>query len=462
MFLESLYDSDEAMTRGKAFTELMRIGATIQGGVPPALFYYHHCGFKDEWEKDMSGDSPKSLSQMFEESLEQWGVLDKPKVGVTPKVMIQAGTNILRRTRGGQRNLLNSLWPKLDLIVTVDFRMNTAGMFSDIFLPIAVEGERVELHAANSHAFDRMFSDKAFEPVHGVLSEFELFNRLSKEIAKVAGEKGVTEFVGFDGNVRTYEHLAKQITHLDSGGEEYALDEVIRDSVLTGNLSPRTNLETLREKGLVSPVKLPQAMSLIGGGSISLTEPFVAYKIHTEENVPYETLTGRAQFYMDHPWFIDANEELPCHKEPPDIGGNFEFQITGGHPRWSIHATNTTNATMLETTRGCPVVHINDKDALELGIEDANNVRVFNDFGELELMARVTSAVRPKQLIIYASFEPHLFTNWKDATFIEPGIVKWLHLIQGYGHLVYTPMQWQPTQSDRLFRVGVEKVVKSS
>ena len=37
-------------------------------------------------------------------------------------------------------------------------------------------------------------------------------------------------------------------------------------------------------------------------------------------------------------------------------------------------------------------------------------------------------------------------------------MVKWLHFTGGYGHLGYSTAQWQPAQSDRLFRVEAEKV----
>ena len=32
---------------------------------------------------------------------------------------------------------------------------------------------------------------------------------------------------------------------------------------------------------------------------------------HTEDKIPYDTLVRRAQFYIDHEWFLEAGEELP-------------------------------------------------------------------------------------------------------------------------------------------------------
>src|SRR4030067_1164307 len=73
----------------------------------------------------------------------------------------------------------------------------------------------------------------------------------------------------------------------------------------------------------------------------------------------YDTLVRRAQFYIDHEWFLEAGEALPTHKEPPPHGGrNRRFQMTSGHNRWSIHSMNMTNNVILNTHRGGPFVFI--------------------------------------------------------------------------------------------------------
>ena len=138
------------------------------------------------------------------------------------------------------------------------------------------------------------------------------------------------------------------------------------------------------------------------------------------------------------------------------MGGAHPLQRTGGQPRWSIPATTPTNRHLLGTTRGGPTVHINPGDAATRRIADGDRVRVFNDLGSCDPQARVSPAVRPGQVILYASWEPYLYPEWRDVTWVEPGMVKWLHFAGGYGHLTYLPNQWQPTQSDRLFRVDVE------
>ncbi len=456
--LQVLQDANEATSPGKAYVELMRMGASLTNVVPPALYFYHHGGFKEDWDKKAYGDSPKTLGEIINEAEANgwWEGLVRPANHGKTKVMLVAGTNILRRTRGGQRNLLESLYKDLDLAVTVDFRMNTTGMYSDIILPISCEGERIEMHAANSHSFERSFSDKAFDAPNGVPSEWEVFDSLAKAVARRAKERNLDSFTTTAGVIKPYADIQKALTSLEERSDEAALDEILRDSALTGNIESGTSLYDLRQKGFVKPVKLPDALEFIASNTLKPDEPFVAYENHLTKGVIFETLTGRAQFYIDHEWFIDSGENLPCYKPTPKMAGDYPFRVTGGHPRWSIHATNTTSEILLETTRGKPVAHLNPTDADELGILDGAKAVIFNDYGELQIEVKLSPSVRPKQVIVYASWEPQLFENWKDMTFVEPGPVKWLHFVTGYGHLVYTPMQWQPAQSDRVYEVGIK------
>ena len=41
--------------------------------------------------------------------------------------------------------------------------------------------------------------------------------------------------------------------------------------------------------------------------------------VKSVKKLPYETFTGRQQFYIDHEWFIEFGETLPTFKEPLKI-----------------------------------------------------------------------------------------------------------------------------------------------
>jgi dimethylsulfide dehydrogenase subunit alpha/complex iron-sulfur molybdoenzyme family reductase subunit alpha len=118
---------------------------------------------------------------------------------------------------------------------------------------------------------------------------------------------------------------------------------------------------------------------------------------------------------------------------------------------------NMTNRVILETHRGHPFMFMNSDDARALGIENDEEVRVHNDVSSMTIAVKISPAVRPGQVIIYNGWEPYQFRKWKGAENVEPGMVKWLHLAGGYGHLQYRTIHWQPVPIDRAIHVDVQK-----
>ena len=57
----------------------------------------------------------------------------------------------------------------------------------------------------------------------------------------------------------------------------------------------------------------------------------------TRGKKPYDTLTGRQQFYFDHDWFLQEGEALPEHREPLAIDG-YGLRLTMGHARHGVHS----------------------------------------------------------------------------------------------------------------------------
>jgi nitrate reductase alpha subunit len=236
------------------------------------------------------------------------------------------------------------------------------------------------------------------------------------------------------------------------------VEEWVQDTALAGALPKGTTLNTLREKGVMrftgngrSPMMLNQA------SDIKEDETFCPLRWHVEQKLPYPTLTQRAQFYIDHDWFLEAGEQLPMHKENPKMGGDYPFVLTSGHNRWSIHAANIINRIMQETNQGRPFMFMNVDDAATRGIRDGDEVRAYNDMGDFRIWAKLSPAVRPGQVIVYNGFEPFQFKNWKDPANVEPGMVKWLHLAGGYGHFRFRPLLWQPVPIDRAVRLEIER-----
>jgi len=465
--IRSLQAQDPSLSRELAVTELATLVAET-GPAPPAFYWYHHCGYRDVWNRSEWNDPSmrRSFDEYFQEAIEKgwWRGHERPDAGTEPRVYIECGGNSLRRVRGGQNMLLRNLWPKLKLVVFIDWRMNTTGMYADIVLPAATHAEKMNFHFSTAHMNQMVFCDKSVEAAGEAKTEPEIFRLLSKKVAERAISRGFLQYEDARGLVRRLDDLYERYTlngHFDR--DEKIITEWVEDGVTAEILPEQTSLDTFRRKGFVrfqdwghSPMAVNQ------GSEFPRDETHSPLRHHVEKKLPYPTLTRRAQFYIDHDWFLEAGEELPVHKDVPKMGGDYPLMLTSGHPRWSIHSANVMNELIQPTHQGRPFAFVNPEDAAERGIYEGDLVRAYNDMGEFRLWAKISPAVRPGQLIVYNGFEPLTFPGWKDPSNAEPGMVKWLHLAGGYGHLRFRPMYWQPCQVDRCVRLELERVTDGS
>jgi DMSO reductase family type II enzyme molybdopterin subunit len=446
----------------EAAGELGGMGNTI----PPAFLWYHQFGYKERWNNP--GNNDPTMKRSFDEFLRE--AVDKgwwdPSYAkayeeVEPRVLFESGGNMLRRQRGGQKLLLQHLWPKLKMIVSCDYRMTTTGLYSDYVLPAAQHYEKLGNSMPSVHHLNFVLCDRAVPPAGDSLPDVEIGIRLVEKIELRAKERGIKEFKDRKGNVRSLENLVDVATlHGAVRDEEKRFDEAVRDNAIYGVLPKGTTLDTLREKGQVRFSN----WGMVGHGvsqasTLRPDEIHTPLRWHTEDKVPYDTLVRRAQFYIDHEWFLEAGEELPTHKEPPAHGGaKRRFVMTSGHNRWSVHSMNMTNNVILNTHRGEPFVFINDREASELGIANGEQVKLVSDDGDCLIAAKITPSCRPGQVILYNGFEPYMHENWYSQADLEAGHVKHLGLVSNYGHLKYRLFSWQPIPADRAVRVDIQRI----
>jgi DMSO reductase family type II enzyme molybdopterin subunit len=466
-------DRDPTMTEEMVAIELEREEAKVgriskypMSGLmtPPVFFWYWHCGYKDVWNRPEWNDP--TMARPFDEYLREavekwWGDVARPAENQTPRVLLEVAGSCLRRTRGGLKQLLNELWPRLKTIVTVEIRMSTTAHFSDIVLPAAAFYEKVDFRFPTWHVGFLTFTDKAVEPPGESKPEWEIFARLAGRIEERARERGLVEYQDARGQTFRLDDLYRIFTmdgRIKEKDEEKLAADMVADTVRAGALPEGTDLKKVREKGVIRFTGLGiDANGLNMATTIRPNETVSPLRWHRERKMPYPTLTRRIQFYIDHEWFLEAGEELPMHKPNPKIGGDYPLGLVSAHQRSSIHSIWTVQKLMLYTHRGGPSLFINPKDAEARGVADGDEVRVYNDFESFHVPCAISAAVQPGEVIIYAAFEPYQFRNWKSYDAAVPGMVKWLHLAAGYGHLNYTRWNWQPMQVDRATAVEVEK-----
>jgi nitrate reductase alpha subunit len=84
---------------------------------------------------------------------------------------------------------------KLDLLVTIDFRMNTTGLFSDIVLPTATWYEKNDMNTTDMHPFIHPLT-AAVDPVWESRSDWDIFKSIARKFSELAaGELGVEQDV---------------------------------------------------------------------------------------------------------------------------------------------------------------------------------------------------------------------------------------------------------------------------
>ncbi len=76
---------------------------------------------------------------------------------------------------------------KLDLLVTIDFRMSTTCVYSDIVLPTATWYEKNDLNTSDMHPFIHPLT-AAVDPVWGAKSDWEIYKGFAKKFSEISSE----------------------------------------------------------------------------------------------------------------------------------------------------------------------------------------------------------------------------------------------------------------------------------
>jgi len=444
---------------------------------------------------------------------------------------------------------------KLDLLVTLDFRMSTTCLYSDIVLPTASWYEKNDLNTSDMHPFIHPLS-AAVDPVWQARSDWEIYKGFAEAFSDVCvGHLGVEKEVvltplmhdtpgelaqPFDvrdwkkgecelipGKTapqvtvveRDYPNVYKRFTALGplmkrvgNGGKGIAwktateveqLGELngvtLEEGVTKGmprivsdidacevilHLAPETNghvavkawealtkatgrehkhLALYREDEKIryrdiqaQPRKI--ISSPTWSGIESETVSYNAGYTNVHELIPWRTLTGRQQFYQDHPWMIAFGEGFSTYRPPVDLKATAGINGVkpNGHPelvlnfitphqKWGIHSTYSDNLLMLTLNRGGPVVWISEDDASQAGIEDNDWIEVFNVNGAIAARAVVSQRVKPGMVLMYHAQEKIINTPGSEITGIRGGIhnsvtrivLKPTHMIGGYAQLSY-------------------------
>jgi DMSO reductase family type II enzyme molybdopterin subunit len=424
----------ERKSRTDVLGDLTRKGEEQICATSVSQLGYHHQGTKQRLNREVAGLFPRPLDDYVREA-EGKGWQPRLPRGGPARIYITGGSNLLRRSNQTQA-MLDNFWPQLELVVGIDQRMNFTLMHADYILPAAGWYEKPGIKYTLAYVPYLHYCDAAVAPLGESKDEWEIFWLLTRKIEELARSRGTPVFDGCGKGPVDWKQLHQQYSCQEAYGPKDA--EKVTQSIIDASPSAagmqisdlkRTGVAKFKNAGLdITPTHFYNP-DWQGEGVLSPFAHMTKYKWR------WPTYTGRQQFYLDHPWFLDAREALPTHKESPKAGGDYPFQLISGHSRWSIHSTWRDTPLLLRLQRGEPAIYVNVKEAESLGLEDGGWAELSNDLGRMRMRVKYSNMVRPGVAYYFHAWDPSQFPDHVSYKWLIPGIMKPLHWVGGQGHL---------------------------
>lgn len=367
-----------------------------------------------------------------------------PRNGRDPKIFICYRGNFLNQAKG-QKYVLRNLWPKLDLIVTANIRMDTQALYSDIVLPSAHWYEKLDLNVTEEHTFINM-TEPAIPPMFESKTDWQIFRALAQKVQEAAIAKGLDKF--YDEQFKWNRDLGTLVNQFTDGGK-FDADEAAAQFIL--DTAPQTKgitIDNLRER--------PQRYKSNWTSPMKEGTPYTPFQFFAVNKRPWPTLTGRQQFYIDHDVFFDMGVELPVYKAPVDAD-QYPLRFNTPHSRYGIHSTFKDNTLMLRLQRGGPMVEIAVADAEARGIKDNDWVELFNDHGRVIVRAKIKHGEQAGHVSMYHTPELYMDMIEGGSQSVCPIRLTPTHLVGDYGHLLYRPNYYGPGGHQRDVRVEMRR-----
>ncbi|KRK49186.1 nitrate reductase, alpha subunit [Secundilactobacillus kimchicus JCM 15530] len=205
------------------------------------------------------------------------------------------------------------------------------------------------------------------------------------------------------------------------------------------------------------------------------------FTVNIERKVPFRTLTGRQQFYLDHEIFQEYGETLANYKPtlPPQVMGPADVAITPDsneltlrymtpHGKWNIHTMYYDNLEMLTLFRGGPNVWLSPVDADKAGIKDNDWLEIYNRNGVVTARAVVSHRMPEGSMYMYHAQDMQIQEPLSTITGNRGGShnaptqihVKPTQMVGGYGQLSYAFNYYGPIGNQRDLYVNVRKLKK--
>lgn len=416
-------------------------GPAKQRSCQTTIWTYIHAEVNDEMA-NVGIDTDKYLKH----AIDTRQMPNYPRDGRDPKVFIVYRGNWLNQAKG-QKYVLRNLWPKLDLIVDINIRMDSTALYSDVVLPSAHWYEKLDLNVTAEHTYINM-TEPAIKPMWESKTDWQIFLALAKRVEMSAKRKSFERFYDEQFKwARDLTNLWNQMTMDGKLAEDEAAAQYILD---TAPHSKGITLQMLREK--------PQRFKANWTSPMKEGVPYTPFQNYIVDKKPWPTLTGRQQFYLDHEVFFEMGVELPTYKAPVDAD-KFPFRFNSPHSRHSIHSTFKDSVLMLRLQRGGPCVEISPIDATAIGVKDNDWVEIWNSHGKVICRAKIRAGEQRGRVSMWHTPELYMDLLEGSTQSVCPVRITPTHLVGNYGHLVFRPNYYGPAGSQRDVRVDVKRYI---
>ncbi|ABX16533.1 molybdopterin-containing oxidoreductase family protein [Burkholderia multivorans] len=230
-------------------------------------------------------------------------------------------------------------------VVLEHFKTDTVD-FADIVLPATTQLEHLDVHKSYGHTYV-MANLPAIPPVGEARPNTEIF-------------RGIARSMGLD---------EPALYHSD--------EEVARAALRWDDPSLDSDWDTLKREGWLK-LKLPDAPFASGG---------------------FRTPSGKCEFYSGRLEQMGL-DPVPDHLPPfesaeaaPELAARYPLAMISPPARHFLNSTFV-NVESLRSTEGQPHLDMHPADAASRGIADGDLVRIFNDRGSMQAVARVTDRAR--------------------------------------------------------------------
>lgn len=368
-----------------------------------------------------------------------------PRQGRPPRIFFCYRGNYLNQTKS-QADVLRNLWPKLDLVVNINIRMDTTALYSDIVLPSAHWYEKTDLNFTEEHSWVHI-TEPAVAPLFESRSDWQIFVALARKVEETARRRGLATFKDSEFNwTRDLFHLHAQMTE---GGllekEEDAAQFILDHSSETQGMT----MDMLRRMG-------PQRLRSNWTSPMEDGIPYTPFRYFTHAKKPWPTLTGRQQFYIDHKVFQEFGQELPSYRPPLEVD-RYPLRFNTPHSRHAVHSTFKDNDLMLRLQRGGPCLEMSPADGFARRLADNDWAELWNDHGRMICRVKLRPGEPAGRVTMHHAPELYQDLIQGGSQSVCPVRITPTHLVGDYGHLLFRPNYYGPGGSQRDVRVEVRR-----